>query len=122
MTGVAKPPAPRGLGSAGRRLWREIAARYGLRPDELAVLDVAARTADAIADLNAGIAATEGVSARMELYRERRQQIEAFRKQLHQLRLPDPKGAAAEGVVGLDERRAVASARGRKAASARWGH
>lgn len=47
LTSTATPPrAPAGLAAAGRRLHRDVTTRYGLRADELRVLEQACRTAD----------------------------------------------------------------------------
>lgn len=112
--------APAGLGAAGRRFWREVTAGYGLRPDELAVLTSACRTLDALADLDAEIAGTQGASARLPLYRERRQQAETLRRHLVALKLPNPAAPAQPDpkVTPLDQ---AASAKARRAARARWG-
>ena len=48
---ASPPPAPKGLGAAGKALWRSITGRWDLDSRELAILAHAARTADLIADL-----------------------------------------------------------------------
>lgn len=42
------PSAPRGLGTTGRKLWRETVKKYDLRPDELEILRAACGEADII--------------------------------------------------------------------------
>lgn len=49
------PRTPGGLGAAGRGLWRAITADWSLRADELRVLEVASRTADELAALEAAL-------------------------------------------------------------------
>lgn len=44
-----RPSAPKGVGTAGRKLWREITGKYDLRPDELSTLADACREEDLIA-------------------------------------------------------------------------
>lgn len=56
-------PAPRGLRTAGRRLWRRAAAVYELREDEAEALAGACRTLDELVRLEAELAAAEVVVA-----------------------------------------------------------
>lgn len=59
---IAKPqPPPKGLGTAGRSLWRSIAARWRLDEREHALLTQACKTADLIAQLEV-LLATEGLT------------------------------------------------------------
>jgi hypothetical protein len=44
-------PAPKGLGSAGAKLWKGIAGNYELRADEVRLLEDASKIADAITQL-----------------------------------------------------------------------
>ncbi|WP_123788223.1 hypothetical protein [Phytoactinopolyspora halophila] len=112
--------APVNLKKSGRRLWRSVTSEYGLRPDELAVLESACRLADAVADLDAELAECELESSRLPLLREVRQQREALRKHLAQLKLPEAvEGSSAGGNVRQIDR--DRSARARRAARARWG-
>lgn len=47
------PAPPAGLAAKGRAVWRDIAKRYDLRPDELLVLARICRAVDRIAQLDA---------------------------------------------------------------------
>ena len=53
-----KPPAPPGLGLAGRALWKATVAEFELNPAELALLREAGRTADTLASLTAALSDT----------------------------------------------------------------
>ena len=46
---MSKPPAPKGLSSAGVKAWRDLIGKYDFRLDELAVLERACRALDRIA-------------------------------------------------------------------------
>lgn len=48
-----KPRTPAGLSTNGRRLWADVAGEYELRADELRVLEMACRTADNLAAIDA---------------------------------------------------------------------
>ena len=54
--------APRGLGAAGRRLWKSVTDTYELEEHERAVLTEAARTADLCAKLAAKADRIDGTS------------------------------------------------------------
>lgn len=59
---IAKPqPAPPGLGSAGRSLWRSIAKRWRLDEREHAILHQAAKTSDLVSQLE-DLLAREGLT------------------------------------------------------------
>ena len=124
-SGPKPPPMPRGLKAAGRALWRSIIPAFTLRPDEMAVLADACRTADIVARLDAALVdapLTVTGSARQTrehpLLSERRQQAAHLARLLHQLRLPDDED---EALTPAELRkRKNRSARGRKAANARW--
>ena len=49
---MTKPKAPAGLEAGGRRLWGDVVSTFDLRPDELRVLEAAARTTDLIARMD----------------------------------------------------------------------
>lgn len=53
------PPAPRGAGTEGRRLWRAVLTQYELEEHELSLLVRAVRVADSCAQLQ-GIVDDEG--------------------------------------------------------------
>ncbi len=57
------PRPPRGLKARGRKLWDDVVTDHELRPDELAVLLGAARTADELDRLEAELATAEVVVA-----------------------------------------------------------
>ncbi len=61
--GMKPPKAPVGLGSAGRRLWRDVRGAYELRPDEQRMLTAACRTADELEQLEAALKEAEPVTA-----------------------------------------------------------
>lgn len=52
MTTHTPIPAPDHLGAVGVDLWDSIASKYALRPDELARLDLACITAEALSTLD----------------------------------------------------------------------
>lgn len=117
-------PAPDTLGPAGASLWSDIVnmeldgAGIELRPDELAVLEQAARTADTIAALERAldgapvvVPGSKGQDAVHPAIIELRHQRTALSTLLRRLDLPD----AEDGWEGL-----TSSQRARKAARARW--
>ncbi len=53
MTDTTKPPTPRALKAAGKKLWQETVKVYDLRQDELEVLRAACAEADLIAKMAA---------------------------------------------------------------------
>ncbi len=95
---IAKPqPAPPGLGSAGRSLWRSIARRWRLDEREHMLLSQAAKTSDLIADLEAllqdqglVIAGSNGQPRLSPIPAEIRAQRLALEKMLAALSLPVP--------------------------------
>jgi hypothetical protein len=110
-------PAPAGLSKAGSALWRTIASKYQLRPDELAVLEDACRTADTIAALESAWAedgtpmTTRGSMGQLVIHPligELRAQRNARAALLRQLKLPD------------DPTGEVATNQNRDAATASW--
>lgn len=111
---VAK--APSGLGNAGKRLWQSIAAKYELRADELRVLEDAAREADLVETLNAGmtgapllVKGSQGQDVINPLISELRQHRATLAALLRQLKLPDDSASS--------EARSTSA---RAAANARW--
>ena len=58
---VAAVKAPRGLATAGRRLWGAVTSDYELESHELLLLENSCRTADLIAELQARIDADGAV-------------------------------------------------------------
>lgn len=117
----ARPPAD--LGAAGRRLWLDVLAVYGLTKPATAVLHEACRTRDVVDRLTAELAAADlvvegskGQPAANPLLAEVRMQRDLFGRLMARLALPDvdPDG---------DERDVIetAAARlGRRGADARW--
>lgn len=114
---MPKVAAPKGLGTAGRRLWTSIASKWELRADEARLLEDAAGEADLIATLIAGL---DGLPLMMKgstgqdivnpIYGELRQHRSTLRALLAQLKLPDanPEAAAGERSANM---RAVVNAR-----------
>lgn len=91
--GEAKPP--KGLGAAGRALWRSITGGFELEQHELLVLRQAAVVADRIASLDALVDA-EGVvnnqgTANVALIESRQQRV-LLARLLAALKLPDQLG------------------------------
>lgn len=114
------PERPTGLGPAGRRLWRSIASGYDLRPDELILLESAARTLDTLAQIEAALVGapltvpgSAGQLREHPLMSEARHQRAAVAALLRQLALPDSDEIAAV-------RSAARSSRGRELARGRW--
>jgi hypothetical protein len=106
---------PSGLGDAGRDLWSGICGKYGLRADEARVLEDAAREADLIATLDAGMAGqdllvrgSQGQQVINPLISELRQHRSTLAALLRQLKLPDE---AADAAARSNSARAAANAR-----------
>ena len=119
------PPAPADLGPAGKALWTAHTTwSYAdvvveLRPDELATLALAARTADTVDELEAAMEgeppSVEGSRGQLivhPLLVEIRMQRQALAALLARVNLPDGLDGGWEGLT--------ASQRARKAARARW--
>lgn len=104
--------APKGLGTRGRRLWREITEAHELDPMQVALLEEACRCADRLDKLEEKLSGREDAWAhllsRMDLgdedtrvielridgaLSEARQQQNVFKQLLASLRLPDAAGA-----------------------------
>lgn len=108
---------PASLGVAGAALYKGIAAKWELRPDELRVLMDACSEADLVDDLAAAmedqpklVTGSQGQLVINPLISEQRQHRMALASLLKQLRLPDEADTA--------EARSTAA---RNAANARWG-
>lgn len=93
--------APKGLGLTGRRLWKDVAGKYELRPDEPRVLESACKTADLIDRLDeamqgqpATVPGSRGQEIAHPLLAEIRMQRVTFSTLLKALKLPDEGGAA----------------------------
>jgi hypothetical protein len=106
---------PSGLGDAGQRLWSEIGKNFGLRADEARVLEDAAREADLIALLDAGmvgapllVRGSQGQDVINPLVSELRQHRATLASLLRQLKLPDE---AADATSRSNSARAAANAR-----------
>ncbi len=81
---------PRGLKSAGQRLWTAVHERYGLAPHEELLLVEACRTADRLDKINADLAKPRLPDDRRDrLYREARAQQAMLARLVASLRLPD---------------------------------
>lgn len=107
---------PKSLGRAGAKLYRDIAAKWELRPDEQRVLLDACAEADLVDDLAAAmkgqpklVTGSQGQLVINPLISEQRQHRTALAGLLKQLRLPDE----------ADTQEARSSA-ARAAANARW--
>ncbi len=114
-----KPRQPKNLAGAGRSLWRSIIDVYELRPDEVRVLEQAARTADLIDALRTQLdheplttAGSMGQVRPNPLLMEIRGQRQLLANLLKQLHLPDEPGAVS----------ATPTVRAQNAARARWGN
>lgn len=117
---VAKNPAPKDLGAAGKALWASIASKYELRPDELAVLADTCRTADIIAEMEKAWSkdgrpmtsrGSQGQLVTYPLISELRQYRATKAALLRQLKIPDEGSTDVGGAL---------SAKNRAAAQARW--
>lgn len=123
-----KPPRPpKGLGPAGRKLWRAIVSDWELRPDELAVLESACFEADIIRRLqeemvdspltakgSMGQLVEHPVSVALRQHRATQAQL------LKQLRIPDPEDDEDEEPTVIRRKPMSRSEAARKAANARW--
>lgn len=113
---MSKPKVPDHLGDAGTALWKSIAPKYVLRPDEFARLEAACRTADAIAMLEeawreSGYSMTSRGSMGQEvihpLIGELRTQRSALASLLAGLKLPDDES----GEAGVNQQRDAANSK-----------
>ena len=107
MTDPRIPPAPKGAGAAGKRLWRSILAEYELEEHEAALLREMVRTVDQLDDL-AAVVASDGLMVRGPGLAERvhpavveaRQLRIALARLAAALRLPAGDEASADAKVG----------------------
>lgn len=101
---MAKYPTPPGLRADGKALWKSIAPKYELRPDELTVLAAACKTADTAAEIEKAwvdlgrpylTRGSMGQDVIHPLLGERKAQNAALARLLAQLKLPDDPAAGA---------------------------
>jgi hypothetical protein len=118
MTAPRPKSPPAGLKLAGRRFWKAVVSAYGLRLDELVLLDSACRTIDLLADLDVAMAGqpltvlgSMGQQREHPLLSEARQQKALLARLLAQMKLPD-----LDEVTGAKPR----SVQARAAAQSRW--
>lgn len=119
---TARPRTPRGLAAGGARLWRDVVAVYELRPDEVVLLEKAARTVDDLAGLEAAMdgepLTTVGSAGQLRahpLLAELRGMRLVLSSLVRQLGLPD----AVSGTRAA-EQATSRSSNARAAARARW--
>ena len=117
MTTTNATAPPRGLGPAGRALWRDVARKYELRVDEQVVLgevcrilDIARRLEREMVGAPVLVVGSAGQDRVNPLLVELRGQRESLARMLRQLDLPD--------VDGTGQR--VPSAQHQAAARTRW--
>lgn len=107
---------PDSLADAGAKLFREVASKYTLRPDEIRVLLDACSEADLVDELAAAmdgqpklVKGSQGQLVINPLISEQRQHRMAFASLMKQLKLPDETDTAE-----------ARSTQARTAANARW--
>lgn len=117
-----RPAAPSGLGTAGRKLWRDLTGVYEFAAHERRLVEAACRTVDTLAALEDRVAGdgvmvtgSQGQEVLHPAIGEARQQRLALHKLLAALDLPDPEDDEGQGSVP-----SPTQLRGRKAAEARW--
>jgi hypothetical protein len=110
------PNAPKGLGSVGRRLWRDVASVCEMRVDEEQTLGVACRMADDLARLEDALSTSEvwvkgskGQEALNPLFAEVRQARLALARLLKDL-----------GIAEVEDDSLEKSSLGRRLAGVRW--
>lgn len=103
MTGepYRPPPAPRGLGPGGRRLWRAITLEFELAEHELTTLRQAVRTADLCDDLQEHVDVDGPVVAGKPhpVLAELRSQRLSLTRMIVAMRVPLAEDDAAHGAV-----------------------
>jgi hypothetical protein len=112
------PSPPRGLKTAGRRLWREVRAAFELRADELRILEAACRLSDELAVLDKALRTapaltqgSQGQDVMNPLFAAARQHRLALGRLLAQLGLDD---------ADAEHAGQARSAAGRRLARQRW--
>ena len=121
------PRPPKGLGPAGRKLWKAITSDWQLRPDELAVLEAACFEADLLRRLQDELADSpltakgsmgqlveHPISVALRQHRATQAQL------LKQLRVPDRDEDGDEEPTGTQRKPMSRSEADKKAANARW--
>ena len=117
---MSKIPPPSTLNDAGRVLWESVAGKYGLRPDELAILEDACATTDMVAALEGAwdeagrpmvSAGSMGQEVIHPLIGELRAQRAYRDAALARLKLPDSPAVAAGASGGSGKARKAADAR-----------
>lgn len=96
MADVIRIAAPKGLGSIGKKLWRETTSKYVMRQDELEVLkaacseaDLIDRMEDALKDAPLTVEGSQGQLVAHPLVQELRQHRATMAGLLGRLKLPD---------------------------------
>ena len=112
---TTKYPTPRGLAKSGRKMWRDIATVYELRPDEARILEDACKQADLVDELEAArlgapymVKGSQGQDVINPLISEVRQHRGTLQSLLGSLNLPDESGETPRSVSA------------RRAAASRW--
>jgi len=111
MTGSAAPRQPKGLGAAGRALWRDANSRYDFDPHELVLLAELCRTKDRLELLELAVQET-GVADETgkvpQCVREAREQAMTAARLASILRFPQgAEGDAQKGARHQPQRRAA---------------
>jgi len=96
MTDSPRKSPPKGLDKRGRKFWRDVVSAYSLRPDELVLLETAAKCLDLIAELEGGmvgqpltVKGSRDQEREHPILSEMRQQRALLNRTLAQLKLPD---------------------------------
>lgn len=119
---MAGKQAPKNLGVNGRKLWKDVISAYGLRPDELQILEDACRERDLIDRMQdeldqPGTSLIVTGSMKQEvanpLVSELRQHRSTYRALVAALKLPD-------GPPAQTKPSQARSSKARAAANARW--